>query len=118
MYVHIADPTGTWPNTKDQLHINKRPYWSYKDDLAVIDSVGMKGRCIIIPESLKQQVLDQLHVNHMGIEKPKLLVCKSVYWVNINNDIENHIKNCNMCLEFQQTQPMEKAIHQDIPLRP
>ena len=52
----------------------------------------MKGRCIIIPERLKQQALDQLHVNHMGMEKTKLLACNSVYWVNINNDIENHVK--------------------------
>ena len=58
-----------WLNTKDQLHINIRLYWSYKDYLAVIDSVVMKGRCIIIPESLKQWALDQLHVNHMGSEK-------------------------------------------------
>ena len=62
----------------------------------------MKGRCIIIPEVLKQQVLDQLHLNHMGIEKTKLLMSKLVYWVDINTDIEKHIKNCNTCLEFQQ----------------
>ena len=29
----------------------------------------MKGRHIIIPAVLKQQVLDQLHTNHMGIKK-------------------------------------------------
>ena len=68
-----------WPNTKDQLHIDIRPYGSYKDDLAVIDGVVMKDRCIIIPESLKQQVLDQLHVNHMGIKKNKLFARESVY---------------------------------------
>ena len=60
-----------WPSTKDQLHIDIRPYWSYKDDLAVIDGVVMKGRCIIIPQDLKQQVLHQLHLNHMGIKKTK-----------------------------------------------
>ena len=81
-----------WLNTKDQLLINIRPYWSYKDDLAVIDCVVMKDRCIIIHEGLKQQALDQLHVNHMGIEKTKLLTCESAYWVNISNDIENHVK--------------------------
>ena len=75
----------------------------------------MKGRCIIITQDLKQQVLDQLHLNHMGIE---LLTHKSVYWVNINNDIENHLKNCSMCLELQQMQPKEKIIHHDILLRP
>ena len=107
-----------WPSTKDQLHINIRPYWSYKDDLAVIDGVVMKCRHIIIPQELKQQVLDQLHLNYMGIKKTKLLTCKSVYWVNINNDMENHIKNYNMCLEFQQTQPKAKMIHHDMSLRP
>ena len=73
--------------------MNIRPYWSYKDNLAVIDCVVMKGRHIIIPESLKQQALDQLHVNHMGIKKPKLLVHANLYiGLNINNDIENHVK--------------------------
>ena len=37
---------------------------------------------------------------------------------DINTDIENHMKNCNTCLEFQQMQPKEKTIHHDIPLRP
>ena len=35
--------------------------------------------------------------------------CKSIYWTNINNDIENHIKL--LSLDFQQTQPKEKIIH-------
>ena len=78
----------------------------------------MKGRCIIIPAVLKQQMLDLLHLNHIGIKNTKLLTCKSVYLVNINTDIEKHINNCNACLEFQQTQPKEKMIHHDIPLRP
>ena len=28
----------------DELHSDLRPYWSYRDDLAVIDGVVMKGR--------------------------------------------------------------------------
>ena len=71
--------------------------------MAVIDGVIMKGRCIIIPEILKAQALHQLHINHSHIEKKtKILVCKSIYWANINDDIENFIKNCTTCLTFQQ----------------
>ena len=54
----------------------------------------------------------------MGIEKNKLIACESVYWSSINVDIEDYIKNCAPCLEFQQMQPKEKIIHHDIPLRP
>ena len=77
----------------------------------------LKGRHIIIPTSLEQQVLDQFHANHMGIEKTKLLTHESVYWSNINADIKQYIKSCATCLEFQQMQLKEKIIHHDIPLR-
>ena len=67
-----------WQHTKDELQTNIRPYWPYRDELVVIDDVLLKGRCIIIPDSLKQQVLTQLHINHMGIEKIKLLARESI----------------------------------------
>ena len=110
----IAD----WLDSRDELHVGLRPYWSYRDELVVIDVIILKGRSIIMPNSLRQQVLNQLHTNHIGIEKTKLLACKSVYWSNINADIKKYIKQCAKCLEFQQTQPKEKSIHHDIPLRP
>ena len=105
------------PTTKYELYINIRPYWPYRDELGVIDDIILKGRCIVIPDSLKQQVLTQLHTSHMGIEKTKLLAHDSVFWSNINTDMEAYIKQCPTCLEFQQTQPKEKITHHDIPLR-
>ena len=107
-----------WPDTKDKLHADLRPYWSYRDKLTVIDGIILKGRCVVIPNSLRQQVLNQLHTNHMGIEKTKLLACEFVYWSSINADIKSYIKHCTTCLEFQQMHPKEKIIHHDIPLRP
>ena len=77
----------------------------------------MKGRYIIIAKVLKQLALDQLYVNYMGIEK-KLLVHESIYWVNVNNDIENYVKNCSTYLDFQQAHPKERTIHHGIPMRP
>ena len=67
-----------WPEGKEHLHQDMRAYWPFKDNMAVIDLVIMKGRHVIIPEVLKAQELDQPHINHMGIEKTKLLVCESI----------------------------------------
>ena len=53
----------------------------------------MKGRIIILT-SLQKRALDQLHINYMGKEKARLLVCESIYGIDINADIENAIKNC------------------------
>ena len=107
-----------WPYSKDETSEELELYWSYRDKLAVIDSIMLKGMHIKIPNSLRQQVLSQLHLDHMGIEKMKLLAHKCVYWHSINADIEKYIKQCPTCLEFQQIQPMEKIIHHKVPLKP
>ena len=52
------------------------------------------------------------------MKKTKLLAWESVYWHSINTDIEEFIKQCPTCLEFQQTQPKEQITHHNIPLRP
>ena len=107
-----------WPEIKGQVQWDIRAYWAFKNDMAVINGIIMKDRHVITPEILKTQDLDQLHINHMGIEKTKLLACESIYWVNINVDIENFIKDCTTCLTFQQTHPKDNMIHHDIPVRP
>ena len=104
--------------SKKQLPQDIRTYWTFRDDKAVIDGVVINGKCIVILKALQQQALKQLHINYMGIEKTKLLACESVYWIVTNADIENHIKNCSTCLDFQQSQPEEKPIHHDIPGKP
>ena len=40
-----------WPDSRDELHADLQPYWSYRDELAVIDGIILKGKCIIIPNS-------------------------------------------------------------------
>ena len=62
-----------WPDSRDKLCKDLQLCWSYRDELAVMDGVILKGKCIIIPSSLKEQVLSQLHTNHMGIEKNKAI---------------------------------------------
>ena len=62
-----------WPDMKDKLHVELMPYWSYRDELAVIDGIILKGRHIVILHSLMQQILEQLHINHMGIKKQNYL---------------------------------------------
>ena len=51
----------------------------FRDDMEVIDGVAIKGKHIVIIKVLQQQLLKQLHINHIGIKKTKLLVCQSIY---------------------------------------
>ena len=58
-----------WPDNRDEMSWDIRMYWMFQDDMVAIDGIIMNGRHVVIPEVLKTQVLNQLYVNHMGIEK-------------------------------------------------
>ena len=60
--------------------------------------------------SLQREGLNQLHVNNMDVGMIRLLAHDPIYWINLNNDIENYINNCPICLEFQATQPKDKTL--------
>ena len=82
-----------WLSTKNKLDNSLKPYWSYRDELVVIDGVMLKGRCI---------------ATHMWI--CSLVYHKCRYW--------KIYQNCSTCLKYQQMQSKEKIIHHNIPLRP
>ena len=77
--------------------------------MAVIDGVIIKGQCIVIPETLKQKALKQLHFNHLGTQKTKLLAHESVCWVGMYVDTENHIKIVLHTFIFSKPSQEKKA---------
>ena len=107
-----------WLLTKDKIEPEVEKYWPIRHELAMIDCVEIKGKSIIIPCLLQKQTLKQLHSNHMGTEKRWLLARESVYWINMNANIGQTVKQCSTCLKYQHTQLHEAALHHDIPYKP
>ena len=58
----------------------------------MFDGSAMNGKRTVIPFILQNQILEQLHSNHIGNEKISLLVRESVYWVNMNPDIKSTVR--------------------------
>ena len=74
---------------------------------------AVKGRQNI-PTKLQAKALVKAQKNiHMGIEETRLLVWDSLYWLHMSAGIEDVVKYCSTCLEFQQTQPKNKIISQE-----
>ena len=77
----------------------------------------IKGRRIIVPTAFQNRALKQLHFNHMCREKTMLLACESIYWVNMNADIDKTIENCSTYLDFQAGRSNGKKVSHKIPGR-
>ena len=55
---------------------------------------------LVLPESMKQQVLDSLHnfSGHQGIERTFSLVKKRCFWPGMFNDVQRWIQKCERCM--------------------
>ena len=68
-----------WLSMTAELQKDLPPYWSFRDETVINDSITIKGKRIIIPASLQVKVLNQLPIQYMDIEKTMLLACESIF---------------------------------------
>ncbi|XP_065224370.1 uncharacterized protein K02A2.6-like [Planococcus citri] len=81
------------------------------DSLFTIDDgVAYRGHRIVIPESLRQIALNELHHTHIGVTKMKQLARKYLYWKNIDKDIERMVRDCEKCAAAQKS-PAKAPLH-------
>ena len=96
-----------WPDTRRQVPMETQPYWDTRAQLSVIDGIIYNGMRIVIPPSLRPCVLQLVHESHLGMVKCKQRAREAVYWPGLNADIENLVRNCSKCAEYQKKQPAE-----------
>ena len=89
-----------WQSTKAGVKKELQQFWSFRDDISIINGIAIKGR-MVISSSLQEKALKQPHINHVDIEGTRLLASKSIYWININADTEETIKTAPYVLIFK-----------------
>ena len=86
-----------WPNDRSLIPASIIPYWPYKEELGYYNGILLKCDRVIIPSSLVQDVLKDIHRGHLGIEKCRLRARRSVFWPNMNIDIAKLVNSCVQC---------------------
>ena len=107
-----------WPETIKEVPERLREYWSFRDELSVENGIILKGERVVIPEPLRQQILEKLHTGHLGIEKTKLRAKGIVYWPRINECIERLCRECQTCQSVLPEQQHETLLQHEIPIGP
>lgn len=84
-----------WPtNNKDEA---LQPYVSRREELYLDMGCVVWGYRLVIPSVLRQSVLKEIHVGHMGIVKMKSIARSVVWWPGIDGDIEGMSRSCVTC---------------------
>ena len=115
----------TWEMVKDVLHYDKeyaelarwidagcqdtsnehlKPYLRVRKNLRTIDGVPMNGDRVIIPECLRDSILEILHSAHQGVLGMGLRANQSVYWPGLWDDLDRVRNSCRTCVKIAPSQ--------------
>ncbi len=107
-----------WPEEKRKCPLSVSEFWNHRDELSYLHGIIFKGEKIIVPRSLRPDMLSRIHASHLGIEKSKQRARDIMFWPGMGKEIENIISKCSICLTYRPSNTKEPMISHKIPDRP
>ena len=68
-------------------------------EFAVHDGLLLKCTSLGIPAVLQRDILSRLHEAHQGIVKCRERARNTVWWLEINKQLDEVVRNCRTCAE-------------------
>ena len=89
-----------WPPDISSVPISFHEYWKVRHNLCAADNLVFLNNRVIIPSSMRQEILKCIHEGHMGIDKCKTRARVCVYWPGMYEEIEEAVKKCPVCNNY------------------
>ena len=82
-----------------------KPYYHVRAELTVAEGLLMRGSRMVIPTSMRAEILERIHSGHQGMTKCRQRARDSVWWPGIKNDIDGKVSKCPTCCKMQVQHP-------------
>lgn len=100
-----------WPETKGELsHL--------RGELSVYNGIVSRGQRVVVPKSLRRDMMYRLHYAHSGVVSTLSLARESIYCPGMSVEIKQFIEMGDVCWAFDRKQPKETRIPHEAPDRP
>ena len=105
-----------WPDHKAQCPIAAKPFWSVRHNLAEADGLLLNGERLVVPLSLRQEVMAGIHDGHFGEVKCILRAKSAVYWPGCDDQIRNMVASCATCQQHRNRNPAQPLYPVPLPV--
>ena len=61
-----------WPGNANECAEPAQPFFTYREELTIVDGLLVKGSRIVIPTDIRHACLETLHTPHLGLQKTLL----------------------------------------------
>ena len=107
-----------WPKYKDNTAAQLHVYWAMRDEIHCEDDLLFAGERLIVPTTMRGEMLSRLHEGHLGTEKCRARARDIMYWPNMSTDIEETVARCATCATYRKRNNKQPMIPHEIPDRP
>ena len=98
-----------WPDTKQETPHAIRMYWTVRDELSVSDGVVDKGMRIVVPPSIRPDILAQIHESHLGITKCKQRAREALFSAGMTQQIERLVSYYSKLIKVDKLENLSSA---------
>lgn len=89
-----------WPDDIREVPADIRKYWTYREELTCSDGLLFNNWRIVLPQSLRADMLQRIHESHLGIVKYKERARDVMFWPGMAKQIEDVVLKCAICNTF------------------
>ncbi|KAI2647390.1 Transposon Tf2-8 polyprotein [Labeo rohita] len=107
-----------WPKYTKSVPNNVQSFYKWKDSLSVSDGLVVLGNRIVIPKTMRHEMLGRIHDGHQGLSKCRARAQEAVWWPGISEDLRRKIETCEFCIENKRAQHKEPLQSTPLPERP
>ena len=104
-----------WPQRKSAASPEIQAYWDIRDELHEAEGLLLFGERLVVPASLRPDMLQVIHEGHLGRDKCKARARVSLYWPLMGVDIEEVVGRCAVCQKYRAANQKEPHIPHSVP---
>ena len=106
------------PDSRLKMTAALKDFFQFRDELSTIDGEILYKDRIVIPHSLREEVLDALHANYQGVTSMIARAELSEFWPGITPAITALCANCNHCNRSAPSNPSAPPVPPTTPEYP
>ena len=107
-----------WPEKVSKVQDAVRPYFNFRDELIVQDGVISRGERIVLPLSMRQDMLNKIHKSHIVVEGCLRRARENIFWPGMNAETIDFISRCEICRSLDDKQCKETFVSHEVPVKP
>ena len=107
-----------WPQYERDVARPALEYFREKGCLSEQNGLLKRANQIVIPHTLRSEMLERIHQGHLGLNKCRARYRDAIWWPKISQEVKEKVLSCSHCNKHKPSQHREPLITTPLPELP